>query len=198
MNLLLINYEYPPTGGGAANATWHIARELTGLGHEVSILTSSFTGLRGWKNEEGVSIYRCKTVRRKKETSSILEMLIFTIAAAVSLPSIVKSKHIQGSICFFSMPCGVLGLLGRVLFQIPYVVSLRGGDVPGADPAVLHIHRWLRPVRRMVLRRCLQIVANSAGLRQIARLADPFPISIIPNGVDTGFFKPAEQIFIEF
>ena len=28
MKLLLINYEYPPVGGGAANAMWNMAREL--------------------------------------------------------------------------------------------------------------------------------------------------------------------------
>lgn len=36
MNLLLINYEFPPVGGGAANATWELARALVQLGHHPS------------------------------------------------------------------------------------------------------------------------------------------------------------------
>lgn len=31
MKLLLINYEYPPVGGGTANVMWNIARELSGV-----------------------------------------------------------------------------------------------------------------------------------------------------------------------
>lgn len=31
MNLLLINYEFPPVGGGAANATWELARAVVQL-----------------------------------------------------------------------------------------------------------------------------------------------------------------------
>ena len=45
--LLLINYEYPPLGGGAGNATAHLAREFTLLGAEVVVLTSGFRGLPG-------------------------------------------------------------------------------------------------------------------------------------------------------
>ncbi len=40
MRLLLVNYEYPPIRGGAANATYFLA--LAGLGHEPWVLTSAF------------------------------------------------------------------------------------------------------------------------------------------------------------
>jgi len=32
MNVLLLNYEFPPMGGGAGNATHNIARELARKG----------------------------------------------------------------------------------------------------------------------------------------------------------------------
>ncbi len=35
MRILIINSEYPPIGGGAGNATAHIARRLAKMGHEV-------------------------------------------------------------------------------------------------------------------------------------------------------------------
>ncbi len=47
MNLLLINYEYPPVGGGAATATQAMARALLTLGHTPHVLTARYRELRG-------------------------------------------------------------------------------------------------------------------------------------------------------
>ena len=45
MRILLLNYEFPPLGGGAATASAQIARHLAGRGVEVAVLTSHFRGL---------------------------------------------------------------------------------------------------------------------------------------------------------
>ena len=41
LKILLINYEYPPFGGGAANATQQIALALVDAGHQVAVLTGA-------------------------------------------------------------------------------------------------------------------------------------------------------------
>jgi glycosyltransferase involved in cell wall biosynthesis len=69
---------------------------------------------------------------------------------------------------------------------------LRGGDVPGFEPKVLLLHRLLTPLRRTVYRASAAIAANSEGLRDLAVRADPgFPIRVIPNGVDSDFYRPS-------
>jgi glycosyltransferase involved in cell wall biosynthesis len=70
---------------------------------------------------------------------------------------------------------------------------LRGGDVPGAEPTLAITHRLLQPLRRHVLRRSVAVVANSNGLRKMSLTADPIPVRVIPNGVDTEFFHPPAQ-----
>ena len=40
MKLLLLNYEYPPLGGGAGRAMQSIAKQLVEMGHDVDIITS--------------------------------------------------------------------------------------------------------------------------------------------------------------
>ena len=40
MRLLLVNYEYPPLGGGAGNATERLAKELAARGVAVKVITS--------------------------------------------------------------------------------------------------------------------------------------------------------------
>ena len=40
LHVLLLNYEFPPAGGGAGNATFQIARQLVKLGVKVDVLTA--------------------------------------------------------------------------------------------------------------------------------------------------------------
>ena len=44
MNLLFLNYEYPPLGGGAGVCTKYEAEGLAKLGHKVVVLTTWFNG----------------------------------------------------------------------------------------------------------------------------------------------------------
>lgn len=191
MRLLLVNYEYPPVGAGAGTATQAIAKELVQSGHEAVVLTGRFAGLPNSSQEGGVVIQRVASFRQAKDRCTIPEMISFVVGALFSLPGIVRRHRIEGAIIFFSFPCGPIGLVARWICKVPYVVSLRGGDVPGNEPHLNSLHRLLTPIRHTVLRNSLAIVANSDGLRKMAEAADPFPVRTIPNGVDTAFFTPA-------
>ncbi len=186
MNVLLVNYEYPPVGGGAATATQAIARALVTLGHTPHVLTSAFQNLQGTTQEEGVHVHRIPARRTRAEACSLLEMASFVASAAPRISRLVRRQRIDGCIAFFSFPCGPLALLAGC----PYIVSLRGGDVPGTEASLDRFHRVLRPLRRFVLRRARSVVANSPGLAALSQKADPVPVQVIPNGVDTDFFYP--------
>lgn len=192
MNILLINYEYPPIGGGAATATAAIAGHLTSLGHAVTVLTSRFRDLKGAIREGDIHIVRCPAIRKCPDRSGILEMLSFLVSAGLMLGSMIRKHRIEAAIIFFSFPCGPLGLWGLKLGNVPYVISLRGGDVPGNEAALDLLHKLLTPLRRLIFRKSVAVVANSPGLKEISERADPFPVQVIPNGVDTDFFYPRE------
>jgi glycosyltransferase involved in cell wall biosynthesis len=76
---------------------------------------------------------------------------------------------------------------------IPYLILLRGADVPGFMPELDRIHRITRPIRRLILRNASAIIANDEGLANRSMAADPYPVSVIPNGVDTDYFIPAKH-----
>jgi len=193
MNLLLINYEYPPIGAGAANATYNIAKNLVAVGHSTTILTTGYKSLQGWAEEDGVRVYRCSLQRKYKDRSDLWEMLCFLILSAIKLKNIAKEQKIEGVIIFFSFPCGPLGLLCWYLCQVPYIISLRGSDVPGSEASLNFLHWLLTPLRRWIFRKSFQIVANSEGLKKLSEEADPFSVKVIPNGVDTAFFSPPQS-----
>src|SRR4051812_10735587 len=80
MNFLLVNYEYPPIGGGAGNSTMFIAKALHMLGHSASVLTSAYAGNAGIQDDEGVHVSRVRVSRRSPDRAGPAEMLSFVRA----------------------------------------------------------------------------------------------------------------------
>jgi len=108
-------------------------------------------------------------------------------------------------LAFFGIPGGALALHLSSAAGLPYVVSLRGVDVPGFRPYdFARYHRLTAPLIRRVWRRAQAIVANSQGLRRLAAAFDAArPIAVIPNGVDLEKFavderlwEPARMLFV--
>jgi glycosyltransferase involved in cell wall biosynthesis len=185
--VLLINYEFPPLGGGAGTATAGIAREMVGLGAEVMVLTSRFRDMPAREMRDGFTIVRVPVFRRRVDRANPLEMITFLVSAAFALLPLTRRWRPDVSIAFFTIPSGPVAWLLKVLRGVPYVVSLRGGDVPGFEwaPEARRYHKLTAPLLRWIWRRADAVVANSNGLRDLAKQSTPeLPIQVIPNGVE--------------
>ncbi|GAA5070594.1 glycosyltransferase family 4 protein [Lysobacter panacisoli] len=190
MKLVLVNYEYPPLGGGAGNATAYLARALHALGHRVTVVTGAYRELAGETSDEGVSLLRLRSRRARVDRASLVEMASYVWRACWVVPRLARRIEADGCIVFFSVPCGPIGWLTKLLSGTPYVVALRGGDVPGTEAGLTSIQRFITPARRMVLRGASAVTANSHGLAALSLAADPIAVQVIANGVDTTFFHP--------
>ncbi|HAR66656.1 MAG TPA: glycosyltransferase family 4 protein [Lentisphaeria bacterium] len=189
---LLINYEFPPLGGGAGNATMHTARELARQGHDVRVLSSRFRGQPRNETVDGYHIRRIPVMRGAVERCSVFEMLTFMLSSGTGVLSVTRGWRPDLTIAYFGIPGGPAAWWLRLIRGVPYVVSLRGGDVPGMQPQQLRRqHQLTAPFIRFLWRRATAVVANSAGLADMARKADlQTQISIIPSGVDTAVYCP--------
>jgi glycosyltransferase involved in cell wall biosynthesis len=196
MRLLLVNYEYPPVGGGAATATQAIAQKLVALGHQVTVFTGSFREVAPQYEEMGVTVRRIPCFRRRADRCSIFEMFTFTLVSLFMVFSL-RRYSFDGVIAFFAMPSGAMAVGAHLLYDLPYVISLRGGDVPGLTPEVSWMHRFLTPLRRYILAHATAVVANSDGLRELSEAADSVATQVIPNGVDADFFRPTAADFAQ-
>ncbi|MCX7011182.1 MAG: glycosyltransferase family 4 protein [Candidatus Sumerlaeota bacterium] len=195
MRILFANYEYPPLGGGGGNATREIARRLAARGHAVAVLTTRFRGQSSEETDEGVRLIRLKAPRRTVHQCSPLEMLGFMLAGVARGPARVQAFRPEAVLAFFAMPSGPAAWRMARAFRIPYALCLRGGDVPGFYVEKLAgLHRISKPALRVLWRDAASIVANSAGLAQLARTFEPrCPVEVIPNGVDVQRFRPAKD-----
>lgn len=194
MRILCINYEYPPLGGGAGNATAHIAREMARQGAKVQVMTSAFKEFSRHEQTDGVTISRIPTIRRYEEKCSTWEMAVFMASACLYAPLLARTFKPDAVIAFFGIPSGPSAWLCKLVRGTPYVVSLRGGDVPGFQPYDLaRMHQLTGPLIRFLWKRAGAVVPNSSGLASLARAFEPgLDYPVIPNGADTVLFSPRQ------
>lgn len=195
MKILIISHEYPPIGGGGANACFFLARQFAQSGNDVDILTAMYESLpETERTESGVKICRVKCKRKNKEKSSFAEMLSFLCAAWRKAEKMAGENHYDKCLVFFGIPSGPIALHLKNKYKLPYVVRFGGGDIPGAQKRFKYIYAAVSPILRKVWKKADALIANSEGLKMRAqRFEDKYDISVIENGVDEQFFCPLEK-----
>ncbi|MFP4379843.1 MAG: glycosyltransferase family 4 protein [Candidatus Sumerlaeia bacterium] len=193
MRVLMLNYEYPPLGGGAANATQSILGEMAKFKDlEIRLVTSSTGPARSenpWPKVHVDFLDIGKGGNWHYQTNA--DLLKYSWKAWQHARKIRKRESFDLCHAFFGIPCGVIARrLG-----LPYIVSLRGSDVPFYNPRFRTADRLLfARLSRWVWKGARHVVTNSEGLRQLAlNTAPDQQIGMIPNGVDTELFHPAQE-----
>jgi glycosyltransferase involved in cell wall biosynthesis len=205
MRILVLNYEYPPLGGGAAVATAALAHELVERGVAVDVVTAGAgpdaerrTADRPAEplDEEGaLTVYRVRSRRTGVHQAGMGDAASYLVGALPVIRRLLRTYKYDAVHVFFSLPTGaLLPFLG--LNGTPVVVSLRGSDVPGYDPhnsSLQRAHRLLAPLTRWIWRRADRVVAVCESLGQLALRTWPdLRYGVVPNGVDLKLFHPAD------
>jgi glycosyltransferase involved in cell wall biosynthesis len=198
--ILILNYEYPPLGGGAANATKFLLQELS-LNNEYAydLVTSSLDNQHHvTKPFTNVTLYAVPIGDKTKNPhhQSLGNLFRYTIAAYQQSATLMRALPYQGTHAFFGVPGGLVALFLKWQFGVPYLVSLRGSDVPGYSQRFRFLYPPLRVLMRLVWKQATNVVANSQGLLSLAQeTTQEQKIGVIPNGVDTNVFYPDESAF---
>lgn len=189
MKILVVSHEYPPIGGGGANACYYLTREYAKCGHQVTIVTSSYMDLPMEEIKNNVQIIRVNALRKKEEKSTFLEMLTYLCSAWYKISQMVRKEHYDVCHVFFGIPSGPIGLYLKKKYHIPYVIRFGGGDIPGAQKRFSFIYKILSPFIRAIWANADALIANSEVLMQKAMAFEKrYPIEVITNGVDSDFF----------
>jgi len=191
MRVLMLNYEYPPLGGGAGHAAACLLeqfRERTGVA--VDLVTSSPDRQRVERPAEHITIHRVNICKRGTlHYQSMRELCVYAWKARSYARRLAAVRRYQLCHAFFGIPCGVIAQgLG-----VPYIVSLRGSDVPFYNERFRVLDRLVfARLSERVWRGAAFVVANSQWLRRLAlRVAPRQRIEVIGNGVNTQAFRPA-------
>ncbi len=189
--VLILNYEYPPLGGGAANALYYLLEELASAGGvEVDLVTSSASGQEEVSLvSDSIRVHKLAIKKASLHYWTQREILGYCLKATPYINKLMSKNHYDICHAFFALPCGAMAY--RLRKKMPYMVSLRGSDVPGFNQRLDWMTGFMRPVFKRVLRDASGIQANSEGLRQLAyETSAGADIEIIHNGVDCRQFSP--------
>lgn len=197
MKILYLNYEYPPLGGGASVATEAILREWAKTPDmEVHLVTAAVGQTLEHVHVGGqVYVHRIPIGKdaTKLHSQSLRDIFVYTVKAWFFLQSFIRAEHkkerFDATLAFFTIPCGFIAYFLKLFFGIPYVVSLRGADVPGFSEKYNTFYIFAKPLIRFLWKRAAAVIPNSIGITELAKRTDPKQaMEIIENGVDTETF----------
>jgi glycosyltransferase involved in cell wall biosynthesis len=193
LNLLMLNYEFPPIGGGAANAHYHLLKEYANINElKVDVLTSApEPGLTKETFSENITIYKVGVHKKRLHYWRRVEVIEWLLKAGFHYRRMLRQKSFNLVHAFFGFPTG--WLCYRTADRLPYVISLRGSDVPGQHARLALDYKLLGPIFRAIWKRASALVACSEGLKSRAlRFLPSAAIDVIPNGVDLERFFPSK------
>ncbi len=195
MKILFFNYEFPPLGGGAGNASYYLLREYA-KNPEVTVdfVTASVDDeLHRAMLGDNVTIHRLPIGKNQANAhyQSQQELLKYAWASYKYGRTLAKQNKYDLSHAFFSVPCGFVSLLLKWEFKIPYIVSLRGSDVPGYSERFTFLYKFITPIIKLIWSKAHFVVANSQGLKDLALKTSPQKeIRVVYNGIDVQEFFP--------
>jgi glycosyltransferase involved in cell wall biosynthesis len=164
VKILVLNYEYPPIGGGGGRVSQVLGRQLARRGHQITVLTSRIQGMERDDWTDGYRVHRVQCFRRRADRCTVPEMFAYVIASAAPAVALARRWRPDG---------------------IPYVVTAHLGDVPGGVPEQTEgLFRWLGRFTVPIWRSASAVTAVSsftAGLSERAYGISPL---VIPNGMD--------------
>ena len=184
----MINYEYPPIGGGTAKACKKVLEELDNKEINIKLITSSESSYSETK-EENLTIERLNVNKKEKHVWRLIEVLIFIIKASYRARKLGKEKDFDLVHAWTGFPCGVAARLTNK----PYIVTLRGGDVPGFDERFGFAYPFISPLIRYIWENAEAVIPNSEGLKELAKDTSDIDMKVIPNGVDTDRFYAKKE-----
>ena len=193
--VLFVVYELPPLGGGVATAASQLLKEFSKQKNIIiDVVTSSLNNK--WEKEQlskNIVIHKIpigKKTPERYQRQTPWEMMRFTVRSLQKIHWLLKQEKYQIA-HYFGYPSALPGYIFRR--KVPYIVSLRGVDVPGYNQKFGLYYHLYKPLAKLTWKHAQAVIANSRWLADLAQKTLDREIRIIPNGVDTDKFKPVAE-----
>jgi len=184
MRILVINYEYPPIGGGGGQVCQSIAEELASRGYEITVLTAHLAGLPKEESLNQVRVIRLPSFRKQPYKAGFLTMAMFVLAAILPGYQIIRRWHPELIHVHFAVPSGAVAWILHRLTGVPYILTAHLGDVPGGVPEKTgRWFRWVHPLTVPIWKDAARCTAISEFTALLARQQYGVSPQVIPNGM---------------
>lgn len=170
MRILVLNYEYPPLGGGGGRVTQDLVSEWVKLGYKVDIITSQYKDLSKFENNGDINIHRVFVLNRKdRNSATLLSMLSFNISALIKGYKLSRKNKYSSINTHFVIPTGPVGFLLSKIFKIKNALDIHGGDIYNPNYKIKpHKNIFFKNIIKFLLNRADKIVAHSKDVKEKA------------------------------
>jgi len=187
--ILMLNYEFPPLGGGAGNATYYLLKEFSNHQNlEIDLVTTSINGAKTNKFSKNITIHFLDIGKKEDlHYQSNTDLLRYSWKAYQYCKKLIEKKKFDLCHAFFGIPCGYIAMK----LNIPYIISLRGSDVPGHNPKYKFLDTlFFKRLSKKIWNNAKEVIVNSKDLKwEAKRIKFNKKIIIILNGIDTSFYR---------
>jgi phosphatidylinositol alpha-1,6-mannosyltransferase len=181
MKTLFICSDFPPMISGIARSLYHFWSRLPA--EDIIVLAPKVNGWREFDRQQRFQIVRYAT----SISASITFRLLNCIMLLARSLSIVFRVKIKGLHCGQPISAGLVGLLFRKLFGIPYCLYVYGGETAKYQKYIVVV-----PILRLILKSARRIIVNSEFTRKEFQgygIEAEHLIKVTP-GVDIERFRP--------
>lgn len=195
MKILVLNYEYPPLGGGGSIVTKELCSMLASHGNEVDVVTMGYRKLPMFEENEGVSIYRVKCWRSRQRVCHPWEQLSYCINAYRYINKNLNVNKYDFVHCHFIIPTGMIALWLKNKYGINYVLTSHGSDVIGHNNSRFYIlYKLITPYWKKILKNASKITAPSPYLvNKIHATSSNVEVCLVPNGIKTADYRSGNK-----
>ena len=191
MKIMMLNYEFPPIGGGTGQEHLAILKQLAGRKDLLAdVVTSSPTpGLAVEKLSDNITLYKVGVHKKNLHYWRKIEVVEWLFMAGRPYRQLLAQNRYDLVHIFSAMPTGFL--CRKDLDKTPYIISLCGSDVPGQHNRLQLEYKLTASLSRRLWTKASAIVSLSDGLKKRAiEFVPSVNIDIISNGVDLSRFYP--------
>ncbi len=197
MRILMLDNEYPPLGGGMGTTNEALLRQFAPRDDmEIDLITAAL----GNTSEEvqfsqRIHFYKVPVRNRNLHHSSNRELIAYAIQALRLALRLQRQRPYDFCFAWSALPAGAVARYLQWRTGLPYMVWVSGPDIPGYEMRYRRLYPVLLPMLRTTWRHATPLIAKCRQEVDLIHASDQaVPVTIIPNGVDLGAFRPGLPI----
>jgi len=195
LNLVMLNFEFPPIGGGGGNAHLCLLKEYASNPDlKIDVLTSAPTpGFFTEQLSKNITIYKVGLHKKDLHFWRKIEVIEWLLKAKPYYRRLLRENNYDLAHALFAFPSG--WLCYKSADKLPYIISLLGSDVPGKHARLQVDYEILGPLLfKPIWQNASVLTACSQGLKNRAlKFLPSASIDVIPTGVDLDQFYPGKS-----